>query len=65
MYISSQYTAVPTYTQFSLCINIILLNAFESIVGLNCYEECSTLHDYGKYETLVIIIIFWLLDLEN
>ena len=43
-------------------MNNVLLNEFELIVGLNCYEEHSTLHGYDKFEKLVMIIVFGLLE---
>ena len=52
---------MSTYTQFLLCINNVLLNEFELIVGLNCYEEHSTLqkqkpknYNHNKFEKLVM-----------
>ena len=43
-----------------MCVNNVLLNVFKLLVGLNCYEVYSTLHGYDKFETLVIIMVFWL-----
>ena len=40
------------------CINNVLLNVFELIVGLNCYEVHSTLHGYDKFEILGYVYHF-------